>query len=101
MKKLQLQPRTLIVNVKKVYFEQIRDRVKPYEYRLDNPYWQKRLQDKEFDILEVRCGYPKNGDKERIIRRKWMGFVKMTITHEHFGNEPVKVFAMRTEGEEA
>ncbi len=91
---------TFVVNVEKGYFEEIRDRVKPYEFRLDNPYWQKRLQDKEFDVLEVRCGYPKNDNKERIVRRKWMGFVKMTITHKHFGKEPVDVFAIRTEGKD-
>jgi ASC-1-like (ASCH) protein len=91
---------TLILNLKKIYFDEIKRGVKPYEFRLDNSYWQKRLQHKDFDTVEFRCGYPKNDDKERIIRRKWMGFFKMTIEHEHFGDEPKEVFAIRTEGKD-
>lgn len=100
MNKNQFNAETLILNLKKIYFDEIKRGVKLYEFRLYNSYWQKRLQHRDFDVVEFRCGYPKNGDKERIIRRKWMGFVKMTITHEHFGNTPVDVFAIRTEGKD-
>lgn len=89
----------LFLNIKKGYFEEIRDGIKPYEFRLDNLYWQKRL-NKDFVAVEFRCGYPKTGDKERIIRRKWMGYKKMTICHVHFGKDSVDVFAIRTDGEE-
>lgn len=100
MKACQPKQKTLTVNVKKVYFDQIKDHTKPYEFRLDNLYWQKRLIGKKYDIFEVRCGYPKNGDKERIIRRKYLGYEKQIIIHEHFGETSVDVFAIKTNGEE-
>jgi hypothetical protein len=84
----------LVLNVKREYFEQIRDGSKTEEYRLVHPYWRKRLEGKHFSNVEIRCGYPKNGDTSKIIRRVYCGWYKKTITHHHFGDKPVEVFAI-------
>ncbi len=84
----------LHLNLKGEYFDQIKAGTKQYEYRLSSK-WLKRLSGKTFERIFVKRGYPKSGDMERIIERPWRGFVLQTITHPHFGNEPVQVCAIR------
>jgi len=91
---------TLYLVVKGEFFHKIEAREKPEEYRLYNEYWRKRIEGKTFDTLVITLGYPSGDDESRIIRRKWEGYIVKTITHPHFGNEPVKVFAISTEGRE-
>jgi hypothetical protein len=43
----------------------------------------------------LKKGYPKRGDTARMLRRPWAGFTLKTITHPHFGTEPVQVFAIK------
>ena len=76
------------------YFDQIRAGKKNHEYRLITPYWQKRLVDREYDSVILTKGYPKRGDKERTLVRPWRGFMRIWLTHEHFGPDPVRVFAI-------
>lgn len=90
----------LILNVKGMYFAQIRDLTKPLEFRLCTPRWHKRLHDKNgqprhFDRVVVVWGYPKRDDMEKRLFRPWRGFEVQTVTHEHFGKMPVDVFAIR------
>lgn len=84
----------LIFNVKRKYFLQIVTGRKPFEYRLQKKYWEKRLV-KEYDYIEIRCGYPRKDDSTRIVRRKWNGFAGIEdFVHKEFGPEPVSVFAI-------
>lgn len=85
---------TLVLPLKREYFEQIRAGTKPEEYRLDNPYWRKRLEGRHYDSIELRLGYPKAADAARRIRLPWRGYTMKTIQHPHFGLEPVRVFAI-------
>lgn len=90
--------------LKAEYFDAIRDGTKTEEYRLVTPYWIKRLYHpptrggnvcrREFDGIVLTKGYPKRGDQERTIELPWRGFSKRTITHPHFGPDPVEVFAI-------
>lgn len=84
----------LILHVKKIYFEAIRDGKKLKEYRKQTPYWEKRLYNHEYAAVQIHCGYPKANDSTRIIRRRWKGFIEETIIHEHFENKPVFVFSI-------
>ena len=86
--------------LKSEYFEAIRHGTKTEEYRLDNPYWQKRLVGRTFDRLVLTSGYPANGDCDRIMVLPWRGWVRQTITHPHFGEEPVAVFAILLTGDQ-
>ncbi|BCE02962.1 ASCH domain-containing protein [Marinicellulosiphila megalodicopiae] len=86
----------LHLNLKGEYFHQIKCGEKKYEYRLFNNYWKKRLTHPvTFSEIVIKLGYPKSDDKEKIICRPWKGFEVTTITHPHFGDDPVQVFAIK------
>jgi hypothetical protein len=88
--------RDLIVPVKGVYFKQIRDGVKPTEFRLTTDYWTKRLVGRTYRNVVMLWGYPAGGGLEGLTRltRKWRGYTRETLTHPHFGPDPVEVFAI-------
>lgn len=79
------------------YFNQMKSGVKTEEYRLFNDYWKKRLVGRNYDHLIITSGYPHKDDHERILKMRWNGYVVKTITHPHFGPDPVKVFAIKVE----
>ncbi|WP_435640345.1 ASCH domain-containing protein [Micavibrio aeruginosavorus] len=80
--------------VKREYFEQIKAGTKTEEYRLNNEYWQKRLAGKVYGRVVITLGYPPKGDTQKTLTFDWAGYVEKTITHPHFGAEPVEVFAI-------
>lgn len=86
----------LTIPVNGIYFDQIAAGTKPEEYRLATPYWEKRLFGRDYDTVVLTRGYPKAGGVEGVTRltRKWQGYVRRSITHPHFGPEPVEVFAI-------
>lgn len=86
--------KTLTLPLKREYFEAIRDGHKAEEYRLRTPHWCKRLEGQSFDRIVLTLGYPAKADTARRIERPWRGFTVKTITHPHFGPEPVEVFAI-------
>jgi len=86
---------TLVLPVKGIYFEQIREGAKREEYRLVTPYWTRRIEGRTYDKVEITLGYPAAGDKSRRIVRPWRGYTIKTITHPHFGQSPVRVFAIK------
>lgn len=85
----------LAVNGK--YFDQIKNGEKTEEYRLFNDYWKKRLINRTYDRLIITRGYPRKDDNERILNMHYRGYEIKTINHEFFGNNPVKVFAIKLE----
>jgi len=85
----------LHLNLKKQYFEEIRDGEKLEEYRVYNDYWKKRLVGREYQNIQIKSGYPKSTDTSRIVTRPYMGYEVKTITHEFFNNVPTKVFAIK------
>lgn len=93
-----MKDRVLHLSLKAKYFNAIKSGAKVLEFRLATPYWEKRLVNREYDRIELTLGYPPRGDEERRITRPWRGFVRMTLKHEHFGPEPVEVFAIDVEG---
>lgn len=86
--------KTLTLAVMREYFEQIKSGVKPDEYRLDTPYWRKRLIGREYDFVEITLGYPKADDTERRLKFPYRGYSMEKRTHKHFGAEEVTVFAI-------
>lgn len=77
-----------------MYYDAIVAGEKLLEYRENTTYWRKRLEGREFEAIEIMKGYPKKGDISRRTRRAWRGWVMKKITHEHFGDKPVEVFAI-------
>lgn len=90
----------LTLNLKREYFEQIKSGIKTEEYRLCTPYWKKRLENKKFENIIIRLGYPKKEDKEKELNFPYRGYEIKIITHPHFGNDPVKVYAIKLEENE-
>ena len=85
---------TLTLPLKREYFDAIKAGTKPEEFRLDTPYWRQRLVGREYDQIVLTLGYPKADDTARRLVRPWRGFTIKTITHPHFGDDPVRVFAI-------
>ncbi|RWE59781.1 MAG: ASCH domain-containing protein [Mesorhizobium sp.] len=85
---------TLTLPLKAEYFDSIRDGAKTEEFRLVTDFWRRRLEGKAFDKIVLTKGYPRLTDHDRRIARPWRGYTVKTITHKHFGPDPVEVFAI-------
>lgn len=85
---------TLILPLKREYFDAIKSGEKSEEYRLATPYWRKRLENRHYGCVVLTLGYPRADDMERRIIKPWRGYIVRTIKHPHFGPEPVRVFAI-------
>lgn len=86
----------LTLPLKGEYFDQIARGEKVEEYRLRTPFWAKRLEGRSFSSVALTRGYPKGGGVEGITRltRAWRGYSLRSLTHPHFGDDPVEVFAI-------
>jgi hypothetical protein len=91
--------RDLLIPVNGVYFDQIASGEKSHEFRLQTPYWSKRLVARTYRHVVLTRGYPKGGGVEGVTRltRLYRGAERQTITHPHFGPDPVDVFAINVE----
>ena len=89
---------TLTLALNGEYFDAIRDGTKREEYRLVNDYWKKRLVGRRYTEIVLTRGYPRADDDSRRLRLPWLGYRILTITHKHFGNQPVEVFAIDVTG---
>ncbi len=85
----------LTLNLKKEYFLEILNGNKKYEYRILNNYWTKRLENKNFDEIHIKLGYPKKDDLEKTIIKPYNGYEKTLIKHKLFGENFVEVFAIK------
>lgn len=87
--------RVLTLPLNGVYFDQIKAGTKTEEYRLVTPFWRKRIEGRTYDRIVLTRGYPKASDHARRLTLPWRGWAVKTITHPHFGADPVEVFAIR------
>jgi hypothetical protein len=85
----------LVLHLKREYFDQIKKGEKTEEYRLVTDYWTKRIEGRGYKFVVLLCGYPPREDGSRRIVRTWKGYTRKTITHPHFGDKPVDVFAIQ------
>ena len=85
----------LILPLKRKWFEQIKSESKPFEYRLNNAYWQKRLIGKTYRNVIFTLGYPKRDDHARRIVKPWAGYEMQTVISEEWDNIPQDCFAIR------
>lgn len=85
----------LTLPLKGEYFDAIKSGEKTEEFRLVTPYWTKRLKGRSYAAVTLTLGYPGRGDAERRLTLPWRGYTVKTITHPHFGDDPVEVFAIK------
>jgi len=87
--------KTLVLPVKKRWFDAIARGDKVFEYRLASRYWRTRLVNKHYDRIVITLGYPSKSDASRRLEFDWHGCVLVTgFVHEEWGNKPVDVFAI-------
>lgn len=86
----------LTLSLKREYFEAIRDGSKTEEYRLCTKHWYKRIASPfiPIEIIVLTLGYPARDDHARRLVLPWRGYTVKTITHPHFGPDPVEVYAI-------
>lgn len=84
----------LIIPVNGVYFDQIKAGTKTEEYRLVKDFWSKRLEGREYRNVIMTRGFPKADNADLRVVLRWRGFKRVTITHPHFGPDPVEVYAI-------
>ena len=90
----------LHLHVKNEYFNAHVAGKKNEEYRLYNDYWIKRFVGKEYENIYYYDAYPSADEyAEKRVILPYRGYEIKTITHPHFGTDPVKVFAIKLEGE--
>lgn len=91
--------KVLHLPLKREYFEAIKAGTKTEEFRLRTLHWRKRLEFPiiPYDQIVLTLGYPARDDHDRRLVRPWRGYTIKTITHPHFGPEPVEVFAINVE----
>ena len=87
--------KTLVLPVRRKWFELIAAGKKQVEYRRVNEYWSRRLIGKRFSNIVVTLGYPPRHDLGRRLEFPWNGFNRDRLTCEEFGDQPVDVFAIR------
>lgn len=87
---------TLHIPMRAIYFDEIARGEKLEEYRLVTAFWRKRLEGRTYSRIILTRGYPKGGGFEGSTRLTlpWRGYQIKTITHPHFGPDPVEVFAI-------
>lgn len=93
--------KALTIPVNGVYFDQIKAGTKLEEYRLVTPFWTKRLAGRTYDQVVMTRGYPSADDHARRLVLPWRGVTRKTITHPHFGADPVEVYAIDVSGHRA
>lgn len=86
--------RNLTIPVDGVYFDQIKAGTKTEEFRLVKPKWTKALEGRVYEHVIMTRGYPKRDDHANRLVTPWRGYTLKTITHPHFGDDPVEVYAI-------
>lgn len=84
----------LTIPVNGIYFDQIKAGTKLEEYRLVKDSWTKRLVGRVYEHVIMTRGYPARDDHAKRLVIPWRGFTVKTITHPHFGPDPVEVYAI-------
>lgn len=86
----------LVLHLKFEYYDQIKRGEKLEEYRLAEK-WEKRIVGKNFDNVVLWRGYQSGV----FMVLPWQGYTRKTITHPHFGNAPVEVFAINVRAKQS
>ncbi|WP_200882990.1 ASCH domain-containing protein [Cellvibrio mixtus] len=84
----------LILPLKRKWFEQIQQGIKPFEYRLKTEYWRRRLEGKSYTNVIFTLGYPRRNDETRRIKKPYAGYEIQTVICDEWSNQPQEVYAI-------
>ncbi|HCP1672097.1 TPA: IS3 family transposase [Escherichia coli] len=84
-----------VYGVRKVWRQLLREGIRVARCTVARLMAVKRIMLREYDRLIITKGYPKRDDSSRRIDVPYGGYEIKTITHPHFGDKPVKVFAIK------
>ncbi len=59
-------PEILHLNLHREFFSAIASKTKNIEYRKQSPYWRKRLEGREYDVILFRNGYAKHAPEMQV-----------------------------------
>ena len=74
------------------YFDEIKDKTKPDEFRSAEK-WKEKLDSENYTHIRIYRAYQKVSD-DTVIELPYKGYQLITITHPHFKNEPHLVCAI-------
>ena len=88
--------RILHLNCRKVSWDAILNGTKLKLFRRYNDFWKKRIENKEYDLIYVKMGYPKSDDYSRIMIFKWEGYdIEMSEYGKPGHMEFIKTFGIK------
>lgn len=90
MTKENLKPLFLILHKK--WFDQIKAGEKKKEFREVTEYWRRRIEGRQYSCIIFQNGYAKNAPRVTV---QYKGYSITQLTHEHFKNNPVTVYALK------
>lgn len=95
------EARALYLPQKTRWFDDYMAGIKPFEYRLRTPYWDKRIKNREYDTIVLTKGYPSKSDTSRRIILPWLGYELQTVKSPEWNNRPRRVYAIHLAGRHA
>lgn len=75
-------PKILTLHLEEVFFRQIQRGEKLYEYREFNDYWNKRIQHRRYDVIEICNAYPGRGDINNRMWFRYAGWQTIITFHD-------------------
>jgi len=85
---------TLVLHLKKKWFDEIESGKKVVEYRKICDYWKVRLENHKLKRIQIILGYPSILTDENCLGFVFNGFFLCRIKHPEFGNVETDVFAI-------
>ena len=96
-----VKKRTLLLPLKRKWWDQIKSGTKVEEFRLANAYWTKRLEGRTYDEVILTLGYPTRDDLSRRIVLPWRGVTRKRVVSDEWQGSEREVFAIRLTAENA
>lgn len=85
---------TLVLHIKRKWFDEIKSGKKEVEYRRQFDYWKVRLKNPKLKCIRIILGYPSVLDDTNHLDFLFNGFFLCEIKHVEFGNVPTMVYAI-------
>jgi len=90
-----MTPRILTLRLTTGWWQQIQQRQKSAELRINSPFYRRLLIGREYDEIHLWLGYPPKTDTSKRMRFAWRGVVDLPqVIHPHFGPAPVDLLSI-------